>query len=131
MAEKLQTKDTELYRVTKIFTGDGKPAIYGMNFYSQEFVTDDVFQYPMDETSIFHILQQNFNFPDIAFDVVDIRPVAATGEVAKALQLEEGTPILFFEAISMDKDNHPLMINREYYNPDMIQFCERRVTQYY
>ena len=131
VAEELKTTDTELYRVTKIFTGDGKPAIYGMNYYSQEYINDDVFQFPMDETSIFHILQQNFNFPDIAFDVVDIQPVAASEEVSKALGLEVGTPILFFEAISMDKDNHPLMVNREYYNPNMIHFCERRVTQYY
>ena len=90
-----------------------------------------MFQYPMDETSIFNILQERFNFPDIAFDVVDIFPIAATGEVAAALELDEGTPILFFESTSMDKDNHPLMINREYYNPNVIHFCERRVTRYY
>lgn len=107
LAEKLQTNKDYLYRVTKIFTGDGKPAIYGTNFYSDEFVNDKVFDYPMDETSIFHILQQHFNFPDIAFDVVDIRPVTATGEIAAALQLAEGTPILFFESTSLDKDNHP------------------------
>ena len=129
--EKLQTDDTELYCVTKLFTGDGKPAIYGKNFYSLQYLTDDVFNCPMDETSIFHILQQNFDFPDIAFDVVDIQPVAATGEVAEILQLEEGTPIMHFESTSMDKDNHPLMINSEYYNPNLIHFCERRVTQYY
>ena len=131
IAGKLQTQDDSLYRVTKVFLGNKKPAIYGMNYYTHEFVTDEMFQYPMDETSIFNILQEHFNFPDIAFDVVDIFPIAATGEVAAALELDEGTPILFFESTSMDKDNHPLMINREYYNPNVIHFCERRVTRYY
>lgn len=131
LAEKLQTQDESLYRVTKLFLGDEKPTIYSMNFYTHEFVTDEMFQYPMDETSIFNILQEHFNFPDIAFDVVDIFPIAATGEIADALSLAEGTPILFFESTSMDKDNHPLMINREYYNPNIINFCERRVTRYY
>ena len=131
LAAKLQTEDEELYCVTKIFLGDKRPAIYGMNFYTHEFINDEIFQDPMDETTIFKVLQHHFNFPDIAFDVVDIFPIAATGDVAEALQLEEGTPILYFESTSMDKENHPLMINREYYNPNMIQFCERRVTQYY
>lgn len=63
IAGKLQTQDDSLYRVTKVFLGNKKPAIYGMNYYTHEFVTDEMFQYPMDETSIFNILQEHFQLP--------------------------------------------------------------------
>lgn len=128
---KLRTSDRELYQIQKVFLGDNKPAIYGINYYPQDYLNDNIFNYPMDETTIFNILHQHFDFPEIAFDVIDIKPITAEGEIAQRLELPEGTPILFFESTSLDSHNVPLLVNREYYNPNMLPFCERRVTQYY
>lgn len=130
IGEKLQTKSDEMYRIEKLFLGDGQPMIFSINFFPTDYLNDNIFSYPMDGTLIFTILQNHFDFPEIAYDIVNICPYAADAHVASLLELPVNTAILMFEAISMDSHQTPLLINREYYHPEKMRFREVRTANY-
>ena len=127
----LRTEDTEMYKVEKLFLGNGEPVVFGINHFSTEFLNDEILSCPMDETLIFPLIQERFGFPDIAYDIVNIHPVKADAYIAGQLQIPEGTAMLMFEAVSMDREERPLLVNHEYYHPDKIHFREVRNVDYH
>ncbi len=130
IAKKLCTQDTQMYRVEKLFCGDGDPIIFGINFFPTTYINDAIFDYPMDETVIFRTLQEDFSFPRIARDIVCIRPAVADAYIAARLNIQEGTALLSFDVVSYDENQVPLLVNREYYHPDKMHFCEVRSVEY-
>lgn len=129
--EALQTDSTEMYRVQKLFLGDGMPMVFGINYFSTDYVTDEILEWPMDETLIFTLLQERLGFPIIAYDIISIYPCAADAYVSAQLQLPEGTPLLRFESVSVDCMERPLLLNYEYYHPEKIHFREVRHVDYH
>ena len=127
----LQSDAKEMYRVEKLFLGDGAPVVFGVNYFSTEYITDDILDCPMDETLIFTLIQEHFNFPDIAYDLLKIYPRQADAYLADRLQIPEKTAMLMFESISMGRDERPLMVNHEYYHPDTVPFGEVRTVDYH
>ena len=55
-------------------------------------------------------------------------PCNADAAIASVLGVPEGTAILFMESLTVNKQQHPVMLNREYYHPDMLKFREVRNT---
>lgn len=126
----LHTDATEMYRIEKLFLGNDMPIILSVNYFSTDFLTDELLDCPMDDTPLLQLLQSRFSFPDVAYDVVNIRPIQADAHLAQKLCLPEHTPMLMFESISMDANEQPLLVKHEFYHPDKIQFCEVRSTDY-
>lgn len=129
--ESLQTGSEEMYQVEKLFLGDGMPMVFSTNYFSTDYVTDEILEWPMDETLIFTLLQDRLGFPIIAYDIVSICPCAADAYISAQLQLPEGTPMLRFEAVSVDSMERPLMLNYEYYHPEKMHFREVRHVDYH
>lgn len=127
----LQTDASEMYRVEKLFLGDGEPVVFGINYFSTEFINDELLSCPMDETLIFTLIQERFEFPDIAYDILNIRPYAADAYIAAQLQIPEHTAMLMFESVSMARDEQPLLVNHEFYHPEKIHFREVRSVDYH
>ena len=127
----LRTDATEMYRVEKLFLGDGAPVVFGVNYFTTEYITDEILTCPLDETLIFTLIQERFNFPDIAYDLLNIRPLQADAYLAEQLQIPEGTAMLMLESLSMGRDERPLMINLEFYHPDKVHFKEVRAVDYH
>lgn len=50
----LQSDAKEMYRVEKLFLGDGAPVVFGVNYFSTEYITDDILDCPMDGNPDFH-----------------------------------------------------------------------------
>lgn len=125
----LQTDASEMYRVEKLFLGDGEPVVFGINYFSTEFINDELLSCPMDETLIFTLIQERFEFPDIAYDILNIRPYAADAYIAAQLQIPEHTAMLMFESVSMARDEQPLLVNHEFYHPEKIHFREVRLRR--
>ena len=129
--EKLHTDSKDMYRVEKLFLGDGRPMVFGVNYFSTDYITDEILDCPIDDTLIFTLIQEKFDFPAIAYDIIDIHPFAADKEIAGRLQIKPGTPMLMFESVSIAQNEEPLMINREYYHPEKIRFHEVRSVDYH
>ena len=128
---KLNTDSADMYRVEKLFLGDGKPMVYGVNYFSTDYINDDILKCPIDDTLVFTMIQERFDFPAIAYDIIDVHPYAAEKEIAEKLDIPEGTPMLMFESVSIAQNEQPLMVNREYYHPDKIRFHEVRSVDYH
>lgn len=127
----LQTESQEMYRVQKLFLGDGAPMIFGVNYFPTDYITDEILSCPMDETLIFTLIQDLFEFPDIAYDILNIHPCQADEYLARQLQIPVGTAMIMFESISMDRNEHPLLVNHEFYHPEKICFREVRNVDYH
>nr|WP_317324919.1 GntR family transcriptional regulator [uncultured Flavonifractor sp.] len=129
--EDLRTEAEEMYRVEKLFLGDGMPMIFGINHFSTDYLSDELLSCPVDETLIFQLIRSRFSFPDIAYDIINIQPCTADAYLARQLQIQEGTAMLMFKAISMGRDEQPLLVNYEFYHPEKIRFQEVRRVDYH
>ena len=59
-------------------------------------------------------------------DITDIRPLAATGDIAERLRVGSGTPILFMDEVDYDFDGVPVMYARQYYIDGVIKHTVTR-----
>ena len=48
-------------------------------------------------------------------DLTDLRPVAASGDLAEVFQVPEGTPLLSMDEVDYDIDGAPVFVSREYF----------------
>jgi GntR family transcriptional regulator len=130
IAKKLATDSKELYCIKKTFLADGRPSIYCVNHLTTEHVSDKILTFPMDERSIFNLLHEEFDFPEIAYDIINVSPINVDKRISEYLELPVGTAMLMFESIVFDKKEEPVMYNEEYFNPEMLRFQEVRNTLY-
>lgn len=130
IAKKLATGSEELYCIKKTFLADGRPAIYCVNYLSTEHVNDKILTFPMDERSIFDLLYEEFDFPEIAYDIINVSPINVDERISEHLTLSEGTAMLMFESLVFDKKEEPIMYNEEYFHPEILRFQEVRNTLY-
>lgn len=128
--EKLASEAEEMYRIEKVFCGDGDPMIYSVNYLTTDFVDDRIMDCPLEDTIIFKYLHEEFDFPAIAYDKIFIKPMVADENVASKLNIEEGTPMIRIESVAIDYQERPLLINYEYYHPTKIRFQEIRAIDY-
>ena len=48
-------------------------------------------------------------------DLTDLRPVAASGDLAEVFQVPEGTPLLSMDEVDYDIDGVPVFVSSEYF----------------
>lgn len=104
---------TPVLKIRKIFTADRKPAIYSTNI-----VPLSIAKPPIDmekvKGPIFPFLEEPYNqFP--AYSVTDISPVIASNDIATLLQVEPGSPLLYFIDLFINADNEPILYGYNYF----------------
>ncbi len=111
--------DEEIIAIRKIFTADGRPAMYSINFLTLKLV-----HLPDDGEKlrgpIFPYLEEVCGQAP-AYSVADIYPVVATEELAGLLQVALHSPLLLMKSVYFDRDNQPTMYAYNYYT-DIIHF---------
>jgi GntR family transcriptional regulator len=117
-----------IYLMEKVFFADQKPVISVINYISTEYLDDRIFEVNLARP-LFNMLDE-LGFPKIAYDIVDIIPLAADKRLADQLKCELHTPVLLLEATVFDEKQHPVMVNREFYKEGFIRFSEVRTTNY-
>lgn len=108
-----------ILNVRKIFTADGKPAIYSINMLSLSLAYPPHDQQKL-QGPIFPYLAEAYNQTP-AYSVTDLSPVVATAELAQLLQVEELSPLLLFKDIFFNADNQPIMYAHNYFT-DILHF---------
>jgi len=87
---------------------DGKPFMLIENWIPAVVMADELAS--VDQTNLFYeFLERHGVFLKSAYEVVE--PVAADGEVARLLMVEEGTPTLHIERRVFDKVSRPFMFS--------------------
>lgn len=134
LGRRLDHHGPELYRMEKLFYADERPAIYVQNYYSPDRVDPRILDYTkeeLSERSIFAILYEDLGFPEIAHDLIEVRPLCAGRELGARLDIPAGAALLMFSSLGVDSRQQPLMLNLEYYHPELLKFEEVRHSSYY
>ena len=88
---------TPMLRISRLCTADGRS------------YTDAELRQP-----IFDFLQKVCGLSSY-LDLTDLRPVAASGDLAEVFQVPEGTPLLSMDEVDYDIDGAPVFVSREYF----------------
>lgn len=118
----------EIFLIEKLFLADSSPAVYCTNAIHAKFLDDSILGMNLEQP-VFDLLSV-FQFPPIAYDIVEIIPITADQKYASLLSCPLNSPLLLLEAIVYEKNQTPLMFNKEVYHNQFIRFSEVRTTNY-
>ncbi len=120
IAKKLQiTEGTEVMRVSRVCTADGRPSIYcedvfEKNLIKEEYTLNDL------EAPIFHFLKKCC-YVEAYMDLTQLHAVLSDEKVSKALELPVGSPLLNMEEVDYDIDGNVVFYSRQYFVDDIFE----------
>ena len=121
------TKGERLVRIRRVRLADGIPLSFDETFLPLEIgkkiITDDLKVEP-----IFSLLERKYNVPLVEADY-KLDAVAAESEVAAALRVKQGSPILRIERTSYSTGSRPVDYERLHYRGDLVRFATRLIRK--
>lgn len=114
IAEKLQiTEGTEVVRVCRVCTANGKPAIYCEDVLEKRLIKEN---YTLKDLAppIFHFLKK-FCYVEAYMDLTQLHVVVADEIVSKALNVSIGTPLLNMEEVDYDIAGKIVFYSSQYF----------------
>lgn len=115
---------TEVIRVSRVCTADGRPAIYCEDILEKRLIKT-AYTLKDLEPPIFHFLKK-FCYIESYMDLTQLHAVAASETVAKALHIPVGTPILNMEEVNYDISGNIVFYSSEYF---VDEFFEQTVLR--
>ena len=114
IAEKLQIpEETEVMRVSRVCTADGRPAIYCEDVFEKKLIKEE---YALNdfEAPIFHFLKKCC-YIEAYMDLTQLHAVLSDEKVSKALEMPVGSPLLNMEEVDYDIDGNIVFYSRQYF----------------
>lgn len=114
IANKLQIPEgTEVMRVIRICTADGKPAVYCEDVFEKKLIKEE---YTLQdfEPPIFHFLKKCC-YVEAYMDLTQIHAVLADEKVSKALDIAMGSPLLNMEEVDYDVSGNVIFYSSQYF----------------
>lgn len=110
---------TEVIRVYRVCTADGKPAIYCEDVVEKCFIKD---KYTAEDLKppIFGFLKK-FCGIEAYMDLTQLHAVLADEKVAKALQVPKGSPLLNMEEVDYDIDGNIVFYSSQYFVDEVFE----------
>ena len=104
---------TPIFRVSRLCTADGRPAIYCEDIIEKALAktnyTEDDLRQP-----IFHFLHKFCNiYPYL--DLTDLRPIVADAALAEIFNIPVGSPLLNMDEVNYDIDGKPVLCCNEFF----------------
>jgi DNA-binding GntR family transcriptional regulator len=100
--------------LTRLFLADSKPVILATNVIPTAMIENS--SGPIDGNLDIREILQRYCQKKIAFAISDVRASLANGEVSDFLKREPGSPLLQILITFYDRDNHPLVCGKSYYD---------------
>ncbi len=125
VAEKLQIPEkTEVMRVCRVCTADGRPAIYCEDVLKKDLIKEE---YALEdfEPPIFHFLKKCC-YIEAYMDLTQLHAVLADEKVSKALEVTKGSPLLNMEEVDYDIDGNVVFYSSQYF---VDEFFEQTVLR--
>lgn len=125
IAKKLQIpEETEVMRVSRVCTADGKPAIYCEDVFEKKLIKEE-YTLKDFEPPIFHFLKKCC-YIETYMDLTQLHAVLADEIIANALGVEKGSPLLNMEEIDYDISGNITFYSRQYF---VNEFFEHTVLR--
>lgn len=104
---------TPIFRVSRLCTADGKPAIYCEDIFEKGLAKTNYTEEDLRQP-IFHFLRKFCNILPY-LDLTDLRPVVADEALAAIFQIPVGSPLLNMDEVNFDIDGKPVLCCNEYF----------------
>lgn len=114
IAKKLQIpEETEVMRVSRVCTANGKPAIYCEDVFEKTLIKE---KYTLNdfESPIFHFLKKCC-YIEAYMDLTQLHAVLSDEKVSKALEIPVGSPLLNMEEVDYDIDGNIVFYSSQYF----------------
>ena len=110
----------------RIRTADQRPVVWSQDIMPEEILGDQLPETPFLEThSLYQYLESRLQI-QICNGVAQIRPVAASAEIAARLNIHKGTPLLRIDQTDYDSNERPVLHSIEHHLPDAFVFIVNR-----
>ncbi len=120
MAERLQIAEgTEVIRVCRVCSADGKPAIYCEDVLEKSLIKEEYTLKDL-EPPIFHFLKKCCE-TEAYMDLTQLHAVAASEVVANALRIPVGTPVLNMEEVDYDISGNIVFYSSQYFVDQLFE----------
>ena len=114
IAERLQIPmGTPVFRVSRLCTADGKPAIYCEDIFEKALARTNYTEEDLRQP-IFHFLRKFCNILPY-MDLTDLRPVVADSTLAAIFDVPVGSPLLNMDEVNYDIEGKPVLCCNEYF----------------
>jgi GntR family transcriptional regulator len=104
--------------IVKNFLADGIPAIHCIDHVPMDLCKEGVEESYL-HVPVFDLLDEKCN-QKVSYNIAQIIPMIAQGELAQHLAVKEATPIIMFSEVGFNNDDKALLYSEEYYRPDLI-----------
>jgi GntR family transcriptional regulator len=127
IAKSLGMVESELVMVmARVRTADGRPVVWSQDIIPEKVLGEHSIETPFLEThSLYQYLETHLQI-HIARGTAQIRPVAATAEIAEKLNIHKGAPLLRFDQTDYDTSERPVLYSIEHHLPDAFVFIVNR-----
>ena len=110
---------TSIVTIYKLFTQDNIPAILTINHIPTSLIVKTY------DKAIWHKpvsgFLQEYCQEKLAYYLSDIVPFVADGELAQALEIAPGTPLISFEEVGYSDENRPIIKSYSYFRDDLLR----------
>ncbi len=104
----------QVYKVARLITADGMPAIYCVDSIGLRHVKKHNYDVSELEKPIFWFLEQ-YCKETVYMDLTEVSAVAADSGLADIFDTNEGTPLLFMDEVGYNFQGEPVLMSKEYY----------------
>jgi len=127
IAKALQLAESEMLMViARVRTADQRPVVWSQDIIPEKVLGEHAIETPFLEThSLYQYLETHLKI-HISHGAAQIRPVAATAEVAEKLNIHKGAPLLRFDQTDYDTGERPVLHSIEHHIPDAFVFIVNR-----
>jgi GntR family transcriptional regulator len=117
------SKGTRVMRIERVRLADGVPMSFDETYLPLE-IGRKIVRNNLRVVPIFTLLEEKYGIP-LTEAEYSLEAAAASAQVAKALEVAEGTPIFRIERTSFTTDGKPIDYEMLSYRSDLIQFVTR------
>ena len=120
IAKKLQIpEETDVMRVSRVCTADGRPAIYCEDVFEKKLIKEE---YTLNdfEPPIFHFLKKCC-YIEAYMDLTQLHAVLADKKLSKVLEVPVGSPLLNMEEVDYDIDGNIVFYSSQYFVDDYFE----------
>ena len=127
IAKALQLAESEMIVVmSRVRTADQRPVVWSQDIIPEKVLGEHTIETPFLEThSLYQYLETHLQI-NISHGMAQIRPVAATAEIAEKLNIHKGAPLLRFDQTDYDSNERPVLHSIEHHLPDAFVFIVNR-----
>ncbi len=113
---------TPLFSIERVRTADGKPVVYSLDTFAVTLLRGTEFDpNSLLSESVYQILESRYGYT-IDYGVARILPAQASEAIARHLDLEPGSLVLYLVQTDYSALDEPLLYSREYHLPDAFDF---------